>query len=267
MKIFNTLTSGTLILVLSAWLFGCKQKAPSTQVGTTDSIQNQPVQNISAQSKKTVIETEQKFGPYSPSDPEYALEYFIEHYKKGLIREGLFKKSINMLITEYSETDEYKENFESKTKPMCASRSDKENCKEELLGKLNQELYDLVLAIIFSSLESNLINPNPIQKIYVKEYLEPTIAIVTVEMKTGLKFDFSVFQWIVDKENGKTTGKYEHILLIANPKENIFKWIIPCLQKGGIKGCYPDYIKAIYGENANTDINKLFELLEHSENR
>ena len=255
MKIFNTFISGSLIFITAAGLCACKQKTPSAQVGTTDSIQNQPVQDISAQSKKTGIATKQKFGPYSPSDPEYVLVQIWQGIKNNNIRsvDGLVR-SAEVLRMNYILTSDYEKLSNIINDKYCSNVSDKEDCKKEaekLLVKMVEE--SLFKIMLFSSV-AGLYNPNPIQDIHTQLFPNDA-SIITLDMKTGLKIDILI---VKDTITDSSNGKWMEIPVINNPSDNIFQWVIPCIAYD----CYPNLIKSIYGENADTDISKIEQPLE-----
>ena len=257
MKIFNKFVVGTSILAVTAVnLCGNTQKTPSV---SESNAKTAPITQTAKAEKQTTQAMPQKFGPYKPSDPEYVLEQLwkdIKNYKKP---SAFNLKIIMEMQKRYTYTEEYTKLFNLINDQFCSNVSDKADCQKVAKEQLGSMIQEYLFKIILFSLAAGFNNQNPIKNIYSQNQTELT-SIITLEMKTGLKIDF----WVLKETDEKTSlphDNYIDMTIIYNPHENIFKWVIPCLVTE--MGCYPDLIKEIYGEDADTDITKIEKPLEN----
>ena len=256
MKIFNTFISGSLIFITAAGLCACKQKTPPVN---DNNAKTAAINQTAKAEKQTTQAMPQKFGPYKPSDPEYVLEQFwqdIKNYKRPDIFNKTYLKEIQR---QYAHTKEYTEIFNLMDEKFCSNVPDRADCQKVAKEKLDSITQEYLFKIILFSLVAGFNNQNPIKNIYSQNKTELT-SIITLEMKTGLKIDV----WLAKEIDDKTSlphDNWSNIPIIYNPDENIFQWVIACFATE--MGCYPDLIKSIYGEDADTDITKIEKPLEN----
>ena len=172
------------------------------------------------------------------SSPEHGLEEFVYNLHRNNYEEyrDLYTLSHFLTALKYKETKEYKD-LENDVLKDCKNEDE---CNE-IAQQLEKDIEHTLASIFFFSLMSNTVNPNPVVKIYKRA------SVLTIETKTGFKLDVSLYKSPID-------DKWD-IVNIDNPEETVFKWIIPCFTS--IRACYPDLIKTIYGEDADTDIDKV----------